>query len=64
MHADTLGSRTTFNFHGVLARLIFHEIKIGRFARADKASAMENSLNAIRCKLLVMETQGENFVLI
>jgi hypothetical protein len=30
------------NFFGVPGRLIFHMIKIGRSARADKATAMEN----------------------
>ena len=34
----------TFNFLGVPARLIFHVIKIGRFTRAGKATAMENGL--------------------
>jgi hypothetical protein len=37
-------SRTTFNFLGVPGRLIFHVIKIGRSARAGKATAMENGL--------------------
>ena len=46
MLADTPSeSRTTFNFLGVPARLIFHAIKIGRSDRAGKATAMENGLN-------------------
>ncbi len=32
-----------FNFLAVPAQLIFHRIKIGRFVRADKATAMENA---------------------
>jgi hypothetical protein len=43
MLADTQ-SRNTFNFLGVPRRLIFHVIKIGRSARAGKATAMENGL--------------------
>ena len=34
------------NFLGVLVRLIFQEIKIGRFVRAGKTTAMENGPKA------------------
>ena len=44
VRADTLESWTTFNFLGVPARLIFHEIKIGLSAREGKETAMENGL--------------------
>ncbi len=36
------------DFLGVPTRLIFHEIKIGRSVRADKATAMENGLKKCR----------------
>ena len=42
--ADTRESRTTFNFLGVPARLIFHVMKIGRSTRAGKAAVVENGL--------------------
>ena len=41
---------TFANFLGVPARLIFHEIKIGRFARTGKTTAMENGLK-VRVRL-------------
>ena len=53
---NTLGSWTafTFKFLGVPARLIIHEIKISRFVRAGKATAMENGQ-------VMPEIQSPNF---